>query len=235
MIDEFQKIIDESNNIVFFGGAGVSTESGIKDFRSTDGLYNMEYDYPPEVILSHSFFESNPKEFYRFYYDYLINKDVKPNECHKKLKELEDYSKLKAIVTQNIDGLHEMAGSTNVYNIHGTIYSNHCTKCNKFYSLDDMLKYTGVPVCECGGIIKPDVTLYEERLNDEVLNKAIEAISNADTLIVGGTSLNVYPAAGLINFFNGKHLVIINRDKLNVYGALQINDSIAKVFSNIKV
>lgn len=233
MIDKLNEIINESNNIVFFGGAGVSTESGIPDFRSVDGIYNQKYDYPPELILSHNFFFTKTKEFYDFYFNKLVNPDILPNDCHKKLKELEDSGKLKAIITQNIDGLHEMAGSKNIINLHGTIYKNHCVNCNKEYSLDDMLKFNGIPTCKCKGIIKPDVVLYNEPLNNDDCMNAIKYISEADTLIVGGTSLNVYPAAGLINYFNGKNLIIINKDKLNVNCTLQINDAIGKVFKKI--
>ena len=228
------KIIKDSNNIVFFGGAGVSTESGIPDFRSTDGLYNQHYDYPPEMILSHTFFIEHPDIFYKFYFDKLVNTDIKPNACHTTLKKLEDMGKLKAVITQNIDGLHEMADTKNVITLHGTIYKNHCVKCHKEYTLEDMINRKPIPTCECGGIIKPDVVLYEEPLNDNDITKAIKHISECDTLIIGGTSLNVYPAAGLINYFNGKHLIIINRDILNVHGVeLEINDSIAKVFSEV--
>ena len=234
MIDKLNKIINESNNIVFFGGAGVSTESGVPDFRSVDGIYNQKYDYPPELILSHDFFFTKTKDFYKFYFDKLVNPEILPNDCHKKLKELEDSGKLKAIITQNIDGLHEMAGSKNVITIHGTIYKNHCVNCNKEYSLDDILKYNDVPTCKCGGLIKPDVVLYGEPLNNDDYMSAIKYISEADTLIVGGTSLNVYPAAGLINYFKGKNLIIINKEHLDVNCDLQINKPIAEVFKQIK-
>ena len=233
MIDKLNKIINESNNIVFFGGAGVSTESGVPDFRSVDGIYNQKYDYPPEQILSHDFFFTKTKDFYKFYFDKLVNPEILPNDCHKKLKELEDSGKLKAIITQNIDGLHEMAGSKNVITIHGTIYKNHCVNCNKEYSLDDMLKYKDVPTCKCGGLIKPNVVLYGEPLNNDDYMSAIKYISKADTLIVGGTSLNVYPAAGLINYFKGKNLIIINKEHLDVNCDLQINKPIAEVFKQI--
>lgn len=234
MIDKLNKIINESNNIVFFGGAGVSTESGVPDFRSVDGIYNQKYDYPPELILSHDFFFTTTKDFYKFYFDKLVNPEILPNDCHKKLKELEDSGKLKAIITQNIDGLHEMAGSKNVITIHGTIYKNHCVDCNKEYSLDDILKYNDVPTCKCGGLIKPNVVLYGEPLNNDDYMSAIKYISEADTLIVGGTSLNVYPAAGLINYFKGKNLIIINKEHLDVNCDLQINKPIAEVFKQIK-
>ena len=233
-IKELKKIIDESNNIVFFGGAGVSTESGIPDFRSVDGLYNQKYDYPPELILSHDFFFSNTKEFYKFYYDKLINEDILPNDCHKKLKELEDQGKLKAIITQNIDGLHEMAGSKNVITLHGSIYRNYCTECIKEYDLDYMLKFKNkLPKCECGGIIKPDVVLYSEPLDNNDITNSIKYLSEADTLIIGGTSLTVYPAAGLINYFRGKNLVIINKDPINNNCTLQINEPIGEVFKQL--
>ena len=234
MIDKLEEIIKESNNIVFFGGAGVSTESGIPDFRSQDGLYNMKYDYPPEYILSDSFFYNNNEEFYRFYFDKLVNKDIKPNYTHTFLKKLEDVGKLKAIVTQNIDDLHEKAGSKNIYHIHGTISTNHCVHCNKEYSLDDIINMDKV-ICECGGMIKPDVVLYGEMLPQDAYDNGLKAISEADTLIVGGTSLTVYPAAGMIHAFKGKNLIIINRDHLNVQCTLQINDSIGETFKRINL
>ncbi len=237
-IKELQKIINESTGIVFFGGAGVSTESGIPDFRSQDGLYNQKYDYHPEEILSSRFFFNNTKEFYKFYFDKMINLDVKPNDCHLKLKELEDAGKLKCIITQNIDGLHEMAGSKNVITLHGTVYKNHCIDCNKQYDIDYVLRYKNdIPKCECGGIIKPNVVLYEEALNDQDMNLAIANILEADTLIIGGTSLNVYPAAGLIRFFNGKNLIIINKDATSYdeLATLVIREPIGKVFKEIKV
>lgn len=237
-IKELQKIINESTGIVFFGGAGVSTESGIPDFRSQDGLYNQKYDYPPEEILSSRFFFNNTKEFYKFYFDKMINLDVKPNDCHLKLKKLEDAGKLKCIITQNIDGLHEMAGSKNVITLHGTVYKNHCVDCNKQYDIDYVLRYKNdIPKCECGGIIKPNVVLYEEALNDHDMNLAIANILEADTLIIGGTSLNVYPAAGLIRFFNGKNLIIINKDATSYdeLATLVIREPIGKVFKEIKV
>lgn len=237
-IKELQKIINESTSIVFFGGAGVSTESGIPDFRSQDGLYNQKYDYPPEEILSSRFFFNKTKEFYKFYFDKLINQDIKPNDCHLKLKELEDSEKLKCVITQNIDGLHEMAGSKNVITLHGTIYKNHCIDCNKEYNLDYVVKYKDdIPKCECGGIIKPNVVLYEEALDDHDISLAISNILEADTLIVGGTSLNVYPAAGLIRYFNGKNLVIINKDATSIddFATLVIREPIGKVFKGIVV
>lgn len=210
-IDELRKIVDESDNIVFFGGAGVSTESGIPDFRSVDGLYNQTYKYPPETIISHSFYCSNPEEFYRFYKDKMIFADAKPNKAHMKLAELEQQGKLKAVITQNIDGLHQMAGSKNVIELHGSVHRNYCEKCHKFYGLEYIVKSEGVPRCqECGGIVKPDVVLYEEALDDENMSRALDYISQADTLIIGGTSLVVYPAAGLIRYFRGRKLVVIN-------------------------
>ena len=237
-IKELQKIIDESTGIVFFGGAGVSTESGIPDFRSQDGLYNQKYDYPPEMILSSGFFFNKTKEFYKFYFDKLINQDIKPNDCHLKLKELEDSGKLKCVITQNIDGLHEMTGAKNIITLHGTVYKNHCIDCNKQYDLDYVLKYKDdVPKCVCGGIIKPNVVLYEEPLDDHDMTSAISYILEADTLIIGGTSLNVYPAAGLIRYFNGKNLVIINKDATSYddMASLVIREPIGKVFKQIKV
>ncbi len=234
-IKALQDIIDNSNYIVFFGGAGVSTESGIPDFRSTDGLYNQKYDYPPEEILSHSFFFKHTDYFFKFYFDKLVNIDIEPNITHKKLVELESINKLKAIITQNIDGLHEKAGSKNIYNLHGSIYHNHCIDCNKYYSLDD-INHDGIPICECGGIIKPDVVLYEEPLDDNVVNEAIEHIKKADTILICGTSLIVYPAAGLIRYFKGKNLVVINKDKLkNIKADLIINDKLGNVFSKIEI
>lgn len=210
-IDELRKIVGESDNIVFFGGAGVSTESGIPDFRSVDGLYNQTYKYPPETIISHSFYRSNPEEFYRFYKDKMIFADAKPNKAHMKLAELEQQGKLKAVITQNIDGLHQMAGSKNVIELHGSVHRNYCEKCHKFYDLEYIVKSEGVPRCqECGGIVKPDVVLYEEALDDENMSRALDYISQADTLIIGGTSLVVYPAAGLIRYFRGRKLVVIN-------------------------
>ena len=233
-IEELQKIIDSSSNIVFFGGAGVSTESGIRDFRSKDGLYNQVYDYPPEVILSHSFYKQNPEVFFKFYFDKLVATGIKPNECHKFLTRLEEAHKLKAIITQNIDGLHELAGSKNVLNLHGTISKNTCEKCHKKYTLNEILDQK-IPKCICGGTIKPDVVLYEEPLDDDILEKSIDYISKCDTLIVGGTSLNVYPAAGLIKYFKGKNLVVINLEKINQPCTLQINEKIGEVFSKIKL
>ncbi|WP_297195768.1 NAD-dependent protein deacylase [uncultured Flavonifractor sp.] len=209
---QLQKWINESDNIVFFGGAGVSTESGIPDFRSVDGLYNQQYAYPPETILSHSFFEKNPEEFYRFYHNKMLFPNAKPNAAHLKLAELERVGKLKAVVTQNIDGLHQAAGSVNVYELHGSVHRNYCMKCRQFYDLDFMTKSEGVPHCPvCGGMIKPDVVLYEESLDQETIEAAVLAISRADMLIIGGTSLAVYPAAGLVRYYRGNKLTLINK------------------------
>ncbi len=229
-----QEIVDHSKNIVFFGGAGVSTESGIPDFRSTDGLYNQEYDYPPEEILSHTFFVSHTEAFYGFYRDKMLCLTAEPNASHKKLAELEQKGKLSAVVTQNIDGLHQKAGSKNVFELHGSIHRNYCTKCHKFFDADFIANSVGVPTCDCGGIIKPDVVLYEEGLDDATVTGAVDAISSADCLIVAGTSLNVYPAAGFIRYFRGKYFVLINRDvtPADKYADLVIHDSVGKVLSD---
>lgn len=208
--DVFLKMLGESRRVVFFGGAGVSTESGVPDFRSVDGLYNQKYDYPPEEILSHDFFERKTEEFYRFYREKILIGGAKPNVTHLALKKLEDAGKLTAVVTQNIDGLHEAAGSRKIFNLHGTSADNHCVKCGRYYSVADVLKTEGVPRCECGGVIKPDVVLYGEMLPDGAVVGAKEAIERADMLIVGGTSLSVYPAAGFVNFYKGDKLVLIN-------------------------
>ena len=207
-----QEIINDSKRIVFFGGAGVSTESGIPDFRSVDGLYNQKYDYPPETILSHTFFMDKTEEFYKFYRDKMLCLTAKPNKAHLKLAELEKAGKLTAIVTQNIDGLHQAAGSKNVYELHGSVLRNYCMKCHKPYPVEDILNGSGVPKCTCGGTIKPDVVLYEEGLDNATVEGAVESISRADCLIIAGTSLTVYPAAGMVRYFRGKHLVLINRD-----------------------
>lgn len=210
-LNELRQIIEDSDNIVFFGGAGVSTESGIPDFRSVDGLYNQKYKYPPETIISHSFYRRNPEEFYRFYKDKMIFADAKPNKSHIKLAELEKQGKLKAVITQNIDGLHQMAGSRNVIELHGSVHRNYCEKCHAFYDLDYIVNSDGVPKCEkCGGTVKPDVVLYEEALDEDNMSRALQYISEADTMIIGGTSLVVYPAAGLIRYFRGRKLVVIN-------------------------
>lgn len=215
-IKRLKELVGSSDNIVFFGGAGVSTESGIPDFRSTGGLYHQEWKYPPEVILSHTFYESNPEEFFRFYRAKLLAPDAKPNAAHKKLAEWEAEGRLKAVITQNIDGLHQAAGSRTVYELHGSTLRNYCVKCGAFYDVDFIANSTGVPRCpKCGGIIKPDVVLYEEGLDEQVLSGAVSAIRRADTLIIGGTSLVVYPAAGLIRYFRGDHLVVINMQPTN--------------------
>lgn len=230
-----QEIIDDSRKIVFFGGAGVSTESGIPDFRSVDGLYNQKYDYPPETIISHSFFVRHTEEFFRFYRDRMVYTDAQPNAAHKKLAEWEQRGILSAVVTQNIDGLHQLAGSKKVIELHGSIHRNFCTKCGKFHPLSAVTETDGVPKCECGGIIKPDVVLYEENLNTEDIENAVSEISAADTLIIGGTSLVVYPAAGLVRYFSGRHLVVINKSEIDAGDAeLVINDSIGKVFGSLK-
>ena len=212
-IQTLQQFIDEARRIVFFGGAGVSTESGVPDFRSVDGLYNQQWRYPPETILSHSFFMANPGEFYRFYKEKMLISGVQPNAAHKKLAELERAGKLTAVITQNIDGLHQEAGSRNVLELHGSVHRNYCTKCRKFYPMEYIQQSQGVPTCSCGGIIKPDVVLYGEGLDTNTLISAVTHIQRADTLIVGGTSLVVYPAAGLIDYFSGKELVLINLSK----------------------
>ncbi len=210
-VKELKEIIDGSDNIVFFGGAGVSTESGVPDFRSEDGLYHQQYKYPPEQILSHTFYMRMPEEFFRFYKDKLLITGVKPNKAHLKLAELEKQGKLRAVITQNIDGLHQAAGSKEVLELHGSVHRNYCEKCGKFYDFDYMANAEGVPVCSCGGRIKPDVVLYEEGLDMGIMQKAVEYISNADVLIIGGTSLAVYPAAGLIDYYRGNKLVLINK------------------------
>ncbi len=209
-IEELRGMIKNSDKIVFFGGAGVSTESGIPDFRSVDGLYNQQWDYPPETILSHSFFMKKTEEFYRFYRAKMLCPNAEPNAAHLKLAQLEREGKLTAVVTQNIDGLHQAAGSKKVYELHGSVLRNYCMKCGKFHSVEFIMNSTGVPTCECGGVVKPDVVLYEEGLDDSVVNGAVNAIAEADTLIIAGTSLNVYPAAGLVRYFRGNDLVIIN-------------------------
>ena len=234
-IQQFKKLVYESNKIVFFGGAGVSTESGIPDFRSKDGLYNQQYDYPPETILSHSFFVNNTEEFYRFYKTKMNSLNYEPNITHIKLAELENKGKVKAIITQNVDGLHQKAGSKIVYELHGSVLRNYCTKCNKFYEAKYVFNSIGVPKCTCGGIIKPDVVLYQEGLDDNTVTYSIKAIQNADLLIVAGTSLTVWPAASLINYFEGKNLVLINRDTTpyDKKANLVINESLGKVFNEI--
>lgn len=234
-IKRLKDIIDSSNNIVFFGGAGVSTESGVPDFRSVDGLYNQQYDYPPETILSHTFFMKNIEEFYRFYRNKMLFPDAQPNKAHKALAKLEQMGKLRAVVTQNIDNLHQLAGSKVVYELHGSVYRNYCQKCNKFFGLQDILKMQGVPKCECGGIIKPDVVLYEEGLDQTTIQKSIRAIAEADMLIIGGTSLAVYPAAGLVDYYQGDKLVLINKSSTpkDNRADLVINDAIGEILSQV--
>ncbi len=206
-----KKWVQESENVVFFGGAGVSTESGIPDFRSVDGLYSQEYDYPPETILSHTFYLKKTEEFYRFYRNKMLFPKVKPNRAHLALARLEQEGKVKAVITQNIDGLHQAAGSREVLELHGSVHRNYCERCGRFYSMEDVLSSEGIPRCSCGGVIKPDVVLYEEGLDDGILSRSIQYIRNADVLIIGGTSLVVYPAAGLIDYYRGNKLVLINK------------------------
>lgn len=234
-IQKFKQLVEKSNNIVFFGGAGVSTESGIPDFRSKDGLYNQQYKYPPEQILSHTFFMNNTDEFYKYYKAKMNSLKYEPNITHIKLAELENKGKLKAVITQNIDGLHQKAGSKTVYELHGSVLRNYCMKCDKFYDAEYVFNFDGVPKCSCGGMIKPDVVLYEEGLNDEILRNSVYAIQNADLLIVAGTSLTVQPASGLLNYFRGENLVLINRDATpyDYKADLVINESLGKVFGEI--
>jgi NAD-dependent deacetylase len=236
--EQLQSWITESDNIVFFGGAGVSTESGIPDFRSVDGLYHQSYDWPPETILSHTFFERKPEEFFRFYRDKMLMFGAQPNAAHLKLAELERAGKLKAVVTQNIDGLHQQAGSQTVYELHGSVHRNYCMKCHQFYDGEFIARSQGVPKCPvCGGVVKPDVVLYEEGLDQETMEAALLAISRADMLIIGGTSLVVYPAAGLVRYYQGHKLVLINRDETpyDRQADLVIHDSIGKVLGGIVV
>ena len=234
-VKKLKELIEGTDNIVFFGGAGVSTESGIPDFRSTDGLYHQEWKYPPEVILSHTFYESNPAEFVRFYRAKMLSPDAKPNAAHLKLAEWEAQGKLRAIVTQNIDNLHQLAGSRRVYELHGSVHRNYCEKCGKFHGFDFILHSTGVPKCECGGTVKPDVVLYEEGLDQATIQGAVRAIAEADVLIIGGTSLNVYPAAGLINYYRGNKLVLVNKSAVarDLTAGLVIRDPIGEVFSQL--
>ena len=234
-ISILKKWVDESDNIVFFGGAGASTESGIPDFRSVDGLYNQEWEYPPETILSHSFFVRNPEEYYRFHRAKLVIDGVKPNRAHCKLAELERLGKLKAVITQNIDGLHQEAGSGKVLELHGSIHRAYCSVCGAAYSAYDMNHGSEIPRCSCGGVIRPDIVLYEEPLDDEVVSLAIHYIRNADVLIIGGTSLNVYPAAGLINYYRGNKLVLVNRSitPADSFADLVIHANIGEVFSQL--
>lgn len=232
MIQKLQKMIDSSENIVFFGGAGVSTESGIPDFRSIDGLYHQKYSMPPEKILSRSFYDENPAEVHRFHVDKMIHLEAKPNACHEYLAKLEERGKLKAIVTQNVDNLHQMAGSKLVHELHGSIFRNYCMKCGKFYGIEHMLT-TYVPHCDCGGQVKPDVVLYEEMLDKDTMEKSLAAIRAADMLIIGGTSLAVYPAASFVKYYKGDKLVVINKSELNVKANLVINEAIGEVFSQL--
>lgn len=234
---ELQQIIDKSHRIVFFGGAGVSTESGIPDFRSVDGLYNQKYDYPPEQILSHTFFMRHTKEFYDFYRDKMLCLTAKPNKAHYKLTEMERAGILSSVITQNIDGLHTAAGSKKVLELHGSVHRNHCMDCGKFYTAEDILNSTGVPKCSCGGTIKPDVVLYEEGLDDATVTEAIREISQCDTLIIAGTSLTVYPAAGMVRYFQGDSLVLINRDKTSMDSScdLVIHDKVGETLDKIVI
>lgn len=235
-MEQLQQMIEESDNIVFFGGAGVSTESGIPDFRSVDGLYHQKYDYPPETILSHTFYMRRPDEFFRFYKDKLIYPDARPNAAHKALAQLEREGKLKAVVTQNIDGLHQAAGSKKVLELHGSTLRNYCEKCHKFYPIDAIRTARDIPYCECGGRIKPDVVLYEEGLDQGILSEAVRVISEADMLIIGGTSLAVYPAAGLIDYYQGHKLVLINKTPTarDSMADLVLTESIGEVFAQIR-
>lgn len=232
---QLKKLVDESDNIVFFGGAGVSTESGIKDFRSVDGLYRQKFKYPPETILSHSFYESHTEEFYEFYRTKMLAPDAQPNAAHKKLAQWEQEGKLKAVITQNIDGLHQKAGSREVLELHGSVLRNYCEKCGKFYGLETILHSEGVPRCSCGGTVKPDVVLYEESLDEDVMDRALRYIQSADLLIIGGTSLVVYPAAGLVRYFRGRHLVVINKGETGgrVGADLTIDGPIGEVLSQV--
>ena len=237
-IKKLQEIVNESNRIVFFGGAGVSTESGIPDFRSVDGLYHMKYDYPPETILSHTFFMRKPEEFYRFYHDKMLCLDAEPNAAHKKLAEMEQKGKLQAVITQNIDGLHQKAGSRQVLELHGSVHRNYCMKCGAFYDAAYIKASEGIPRCEkCGGMIKPDVVLYEEGLDSDTLQSAVSFISQAEVLIIGGTSLAVYPAAGLIDYFQGSHLVVINKSATprDRSADLLIQGSIGEVLGSLEI
>ncbi len=232
-VETLKSWVREAKAIAFFGGAGVSTESGIPDFRSTGGLYHQEWKYPPETILSHTFYKSNPEEFFRFYRAKMLAPEAQPNAAHRKLAEWEAAGKLTAVVTQNIDGLHQAAGSKHVCELHGSVHRNYCEKCGKFYGLDFILNSTGVPRCECGGIIKPDVVLYEEGLDGDVMNDAVNSIARADLLIIGGTSLNVWPAAGLINYFQGSRLALINKSAVarDLSAGLVITDPIGEVMA----
>ena len=236
-VRKLQEIIDDSRRIVFFGGAGVSTESGIPDFRSAEGIYHQHYKYAPEQVVSHSFFKAHPDVFYEFYKEKMMCLDAQPNAAHRKLAELEEAGRLTAVITQNIDGLHQKAGSKKVYELHGSIHRNYCQKCGRFYDAAYVKEAPGIPRCECGGIIKPDVVLYEESLDSMTIEKSIRAIAEADTLIIGGTSLVVYPAAGFIDYFRGKHLVVINKSATarEVGAQLSISAPIGEILGQIKV
>ena len=231
-LEKLKKWIEESSRIVFFGGAGVSTESGIPDFRSVDGLYNQKFEYPPETIISRSFYERDPEYFFRFYREKMLPLDHEPNITHKVLAKWEEEGRLSAVVTQNIDGLHQKAGSKNVLELHGSVLRNYCTRCRKFHSAEFVKHTPGVPKCACGGIVKPDVVLYEEGLDEDTLENSVLAIRNADLLIVAGTSLTVYPAAGLINYYRGNRLVLINRDATpyDRYADLVFHESLGNIF-----
>ena len=234
-LETLQQWVSESSRIVFFGGAGVSTESGIPDFRSVDGLYHQKFEYPPETIISHSFYVKNPEYFFRFYREKMLPLGFEPNITHRKLAQWEQAGKLQAVVTQNIDGLHQKAGSRKVYELHGSVLRNYCTRCGKFYPAEFVKNAAGVPRCDCGGIVKPDVVLYEEGLDQEVIAKSVHAIRNADLLIVGGTSLTVYPAAGLIQYYRGNRLVLINRDATpyDDQANLMLHENLGEVFSQL--
>lgn len=234
-IEQLQKMVDESNRIVFFGGAGVSTESGIPDFRSVDGIYHQKYDYPPETILSHTFYVRRPEEFFRFYKDKMLCLDAKPNAAHIALARLEQSGKLKAVVTQNIDGLHQAAGSRKVLELHGSVLRNYCETCGTFYDVKHIVHSSNIPTCTCGGRVKPDVVLYEESLNQQILQESVRVISEADMLIIGGTSLAVYPAAGLIDYYQGNKLVLINKSATirDTQADLVISGSIGEVFAKL--
>ena len=234
-VDILKQWVAESRNIVFFGGAGVSTESGIPDFRSVDGLYSQKFDYPPETIISHSFFLRNPDYFYRFYREKMLPLGFEPNITHRVLARWEEEGKLSAVVTQNIDGLHQKAGSKNVFELHGSVLRNYCVKCHKFYPAEFVRDAKGIPLCDCGGTVKPDVVLYEEALDTETFEGAISVLRRADLLIVGGTSLTVYPAAALLQYYRGDRLVLINRDETpyDDYANLVFHDSLGKIFSQL--
>lgn len=234
-VERLKELVSRCDNIVFFGGAGVSTESGIPDFRSVDGLYSQKYDYPPETILSHDFFMKNTSQFYRFYREKMLFPDAEPNDAHRALSELEEKGKVRAVITQNIDSLHQKSGSRNVLELHGSVHRNYCMKCSRFYDLEYIMNSRDIPRCECGGIIKPDVVLYQEGLDNDTIEKAIRYISQAEMLIIGGTSLGVYPAAGLVDYFRGKDLVLINKGATSrsCRASLVIDRKIGEVFSNL--